>query len=195
MTLTLFLSATVPFSGCNRRSLCEHIEEEGVCVICNEIVDAKAVLVRYVIENGKKSAKNGYEITKTALGTEEKWTVRIEFDCEREEIVFSGRKETGLFTDFITMDLDFGNNEKRVSMLVEIGRDAFVASGSIYADTFHCERACVYDFQCRHGEISAFLQSELESNISFMLLKSAEKLQETNTGVTMAMLGFKKVKV
>ena len=76
-------------------------------------------------------------------------------------------------------------------MTVDMDGYELYAEGNIYHQTFSVENPYIYNFDCNYSLMASALKDLLGSVTASMLAASELLLMETNTGVTMDMLGFK----
>lgn len=174
-------------------SKCNHIGDEGVCTACGKVTDAKLALSCYIIKNGSKlSEGNRYLVNKTKVENGSTMIGYLEFDYDNLEFVFSMGTKTASGDDlFVTMKLDIGNNQKNVVMTFTSVGVTLRASGTILANSFSISNKYLYYFNCNSSSLSSELRSLLETNTAGMLALCGEMIQESHTGVTISMFGFK----
>ena len=174
-------------------SKCEHVGDEGVCTSCGKVTDAKLALALYIIKNGSKlSEGNRYIISKTITENGSTMTGYIEFDYDNLQFVFSMLTKTSSGADtFVTMDLDIGNSQQDVSMTFTSNGITCAASGTILSNSFSVSNKYIYYFKCNSSSLSSELKSLLGTSTAGMLALCGQMIQETETGVTISMLGIK----
>ena len=174
-------------------SKCEHVGDEGVCTSCGTVTDAKLALACYIIKNGSKlSEGNRYAISKTITENGSTMTGYIEFDYDNLQFVFAMLTKTSSGADtFVTMDLDIGNSQQDVGMTFTSNGITCVASGTILSNSFSISNKNIYYFKCNSSSLSSELKSLLGTSTAGMLALCGQMIQETETGVTISMLGIK----
>ena len=174
-------------------SKCEHIGDEGVCTACGKVTDAKLALACYVIKNGSKlSEGNRYLISKTIVENGSTMIGYIEFDYDNLEFVFSMGSKTAAGDDlFVTMRLDIGNSQQDVSMTFTSNGITLRANGTILISSFGGVSDYIYYFECNSSSLSSELRSLLGTSTKGMLTLCGQMIQESQTGVTISMFGFK----
>lgn len=174
-------------------SKCEHTGDEGVCISCGKVTDAKLALACYIIKNGSKlSEGNRYVISKTVVENGSTITGYIEFDYDNLQFVFSMLTKTSSGADtFVTMDLDIGNSQQDVRMTFTSNGITCVASGTILSNSFSVSNKYIYYFKCNSSSLSSELKSLLGTSTAGMLALCGQMIQETETGATISMIGIK----
>lgn len=167
-----------------------HTEKDssGICKTCNEIMDAFNVLIAYVKKNGTYNSNlDYYQITYTSSGV----TYRI--------IYYNG--ETGLsFNSYNTSDHNYtcsvsckkNTTTQNVSMRYA-NNGSNTPYGTINASTFSSSNSSLksYTYDGFDSRNASYYRSVLSSKAVATLSGVRTLLRNTNTGVTLSMLGFK----
>ena len=154
-------------------------------------------LAYYIVENGFQiSGEKKFLISKSEVGKGKKDTAYIEFDGDNFEfniLLLTEMSFGGLSGQtFITMALgDIENTQKTVVVTLKTNATTYIATGTIFADSFDADNNYVYDFECNNSDMSSPMKTLLETGISRMLYLCGCMLKETKTGVTLYGLGFK----
>lgn len=172
----------------------DHVGSEGVCTVCDKITDAKLALGFYIVRNGtKRNDGERYFISKSAKKDIYTGTVDIVFDPVTFEMVFLAKSTTiGLDGD-MKMVLNMDSNIQRIDLQGTYQGSNGYAIGTIDTKTFSPNHMIIETFEYDDGNLQEddrWYQVQFSLAISEMLILSAEIMAETNTGVTMPMLGF-----
>jgi hypothetical protein len=178
--------------------LSDHVGSEGVCTVCDKITDAKLALGFYIVRNGTKRDDGGsYFISKSV----EKFIylnrytgiAHIEFNPETLELMFWGESTTMGVVGDMKMILDMNSNIQRIDLKGTYQDSNGYAIGTIDTKKFSSSYMILESFEYDAGnrtEDEQWYRAYFSVAISEMLILSAEIMAETNTGVTMPMLGF-----
>jgi hypothetical protein len=172
----------------------DHVGSEGVCTVCDKITDAKLALGFYIVRNGtKRDDGERYFISKSAKKDIYTGTVDIVFDPVTFEMVFLAKSTTiGLDGD-MKMVLNMDSNIQRIDLQGTYQGSNGYAIGTIDTKKFSSSYMILESFEYDAGnrtEDEKLYRMYFSVAISEMLILSAEIMAETNTGVTMPMLGF-----
>ena len=176
----------------------DHIGGEGVCTVCNEILDAKLALGFYIVKNGnKRDDSESYFISQSVekFIYFDRYTgiVNIEFNPTTSELMFWGESTTMGVVGNMTMTLDMNSDIQRIDLEGTYKGSNGYAIGTIDTKKFSSTRMILETFEYDAGnrqEDKAFYEAYFCLAIAEMLTLSTEMIQATGTGVTMPMLGF-----
>lgn len=167
-----------------------HTGNEGICTVCKTVTNAELALSTYIRKNGSKLNSGNRYVIYQNINTEV--TTYIEYDFDKKKFVFSMSSDSDSDV-FITLTLDRGNTQQLVQMTVTMDGTQFYAEGNIYTQTFSTQNKYIYNFECNYSLLASSLKDLLGSVTASLLTSSELVLMETNTGVTMSMLGFKSI--
>jgi len=179
-----------------------HIGDEGQCTFCKEIFDHKLLLSSYIKKNGEKLTEgNRYAISKEAEEFGYTGLIHIIFDCDTGEFTFSADSTTIGIDSSVKMPLNFETNVHKAEMYIVYEGQECNASGIIQGETFKESRPRVEDFEFDNLVVFSMLESYFGkgfvedyfgAGIARMIALCGEMIEETETGLTIAMFGFPK---
>ena len=178
--------------------LSDHIGGEGVCTVCNKILDAKLALGFYIVKNGtKRDDADSYFISRSVekFIYFDRYTgiVNIEFNPTTLELIFWGESTTMGVVGDMTMVLDMNSNVQRIDLVGTYKGSNGYAIGTIDTKKFSSINMVLETFEYDAGsrqEDEQFYEAYFCLAIAEMLELSKEMIQDTGTDVTMPMLGF-----
>ena len=176
----------------------DHAGGEGVCTVCNKMLDPKLALGFYIVKNGNKRDDNesyfiSQSVEKTVYLDRYTGTVNIEFNPTTLELIFRGESTTMGITGDMTMILDMNTNVQRIDLVGTYQGSNGYAIGTIDTKKFSSNYMVPETFEYDAGnrtEDKALYETYFCLAIAEMLTLSTEMIQATGTGVTMPMLGF-----
>ena len=184
LSFTVFLSLTA--CGCRHANV-----KDEVCADCHEVIDAEQALACYIKKEGTKTDSSTYVVYNTTYKDGTRVRAGVYYDCDDQKIRFGWYTTVSGWSTMIGMDLDIGNNTQKVKMLctTETGKE-YYSDGEIHADTYSEEDDSIYKYNGYDCPTS--LKGMMEAGVSLMLSLCETIIEESDTGVTMPMLGFKK---
>ena len=177
----------------------DHVGDEGVCTVCNEITDPKLALGFHIVRTGaKRDDGDSYFISKSVEKSDPlvgpcTGLIHIEFNPLTSELTFWCESTTLGIVGVMTMVLDMNSNIQRIDLSGAYDGSSGYATGTIDAKKFSSEDMSIESFEYTAGITSdkeQWYRIYFSLAVKEMLQLSAELVAETEVGVTMPMLGF-----
>ena len=167
----------------------EHIEKDntGICKKCNGVMDAYKVLIAYIKKNGQYNANLGmYQLTYTSSDI----TYRISY-YNGETGFYFGSSNSSDHNYSCSVTCNKGSSTQEVSMRYA-DNGSNTPWGLIRTSTFSSSSPSLtsYQYSGFNSSRASYYRSVLSSKVATTLSGVSVMLRNTNTGVTLAMLGF-----
>ena len=168
-----------------------HTIDEGVCVDCKEIFDPFKALGNIIKTEGKKlESSNTYSFPKESLKDENSKTfVSYDLDSGEMQVVFAT-------TDILlSVSIDPSESTNEILMASNVADKTYVSMGYIYTNTFDIDNSFVHGFSSdAPNAISGSLEDIMTLSTRIALETFSYILNQSNTGITIQMLGFENIK-